>query len=50
MTDAIRVEIRDRDEFEKLTDYGTLYRRNNEDVIATVVGGSEQRIDFYYIK
>lgn len=47
---AIEVVIEDREEFEKLTDKGTLYKRNGRDVVATVVGDSEARVNFVYEK
>lgn len=45
-----RVEIQDREEFEKLLDHGTVYHRNEEDVIATIVGSGEKQVNFVYKK
>lgn len=50
MTEQIRVEIQDREEFEKLTDHGTVYHRTTEDTVATTIGTNDQEIVFVYSK
>lgn len=45
--DPVIIEISNREEFEKLTEMGTYYPKGgDESVVATVVGATEQRVNF----